>query len=187
MAGADNLGRLAIADTALLLIDVQEKFAPAIHGMDKVIDNCVRLVRGCRELGVPILVTEQYPQGLGRTVPQVAEALGDFKPLVKTAFSLFGDQDIAGAILNMNRPNLLVAGVEAHVCVIKTALDALGAGYAVHWIADAVSSRAADNAKAATKRARQCGAFLASTEMVLFQMIDTAEHEKFRAISKIVK
>ena len=187
MPGTGSFGRLSVNDTALLLIYMQEKFVPVIHEIERVTDNCARLVRGCRELGVPILVTEQYPRGLGRTVPQVAEALGKFRPMEKTAFSLFDDEAVSLAILDMNRPNLLVAGVEAHVCVIRTAMDARGAGYTVHWVRDAISSRTAANAETATRRAQQCGAFMASTEMVLFQMIDTAEHMKFRAISKIVK
>ena len=187
MREADGFGRLTIDDTALLVIDMQEKFVPAISAMGGAAEACARLIRGCRALGVPVLATEQYPQGLGRTGPAVAEALGDFTPYEKTAFSVFGDPAIAAAISQLNRPNLLLTGVEAHVCVIKSCLDALAAGYAVHWITDAVASRAATDARTAVKRARQCGAFLASAEMVLFQMLDTARHEKFRAISSIVK
>lgn len=187
MAGADSLGRLTLDDTALIVIDVQEKFQPAIHGMDGVENACARLVRGCRELGAPILVTEQYPEGLGRTVPRVAEALGDFEPMIKMAFSLFRDDAISRAIVGLGRRNLLLVGVEAHVCLIQTALDALDAGFGVHWISDGISSRAEASAEAAARRAVQCGAFMATAEMALFQMLETAGHGKFRTISKIVK
>ncbi|MFH1538332.1 MAG: isochorismatase family protein [bacterium] len=183
----DKFGRIKPEDTALLMIDVQEKFVPHIHGIDDVTKNCVRLIQGCKELGVPIIVTEQYPKGLGRTAGPVAEALGEFTPHEKTAFSLFEDEAIAGAIKKLGRPNLLMAGIEAHVCLIKTALDGIAEGYNIHWMSDAISSRTQANADAARRRAIQCGAFSSSAEMALFQMLESSKAPAFRAISGIVK
>lgn len=183
----DKYGRITREDAALILIDVQEKFEPHIHGMAGVVNRCVQLVRGCRELGVPILVTEQYPRGLGRTLAPLREALGDIPVYEKTAFSVFDDPAIAEAVRDLNRPNLLFAGVEAHVCLIQSALDALHKGYAAHWITDAISSRTIDNAAAAAARAAQCGVFPATAEMVLFQMLSNAADASFKTISNIVK
>lgn len=183
----DKFGRITREDTALVLIDVQEKFEPHIHGMASVVSHCVQLVHGCRELGIPILATEQYPRGLGRTLAPVREALGDIPVYEKMTFSVFDEEAVADAVRDLNRPNLLLAGVEAHVCVIQSALDALQKGYAVHWVSDAISSRTLDNAAAAAARAVQCGVFRASTEMVLFQMLNNAGDKSFKTISNIVK
>ncbi|HOC93189.1 MAG TPA: isochorismatase family protein [bacterium] len=185
--GKDAYGRITKEDSVLLIIDVQEKFVPHIKNIDEVIANCSRMASGCRAIGVPIIVTEQYPEGLGRTVPEVQEAIGDTAILEKTAFSVFADPAIASEIEKLGRPNLMLAGVEAHVCLIKTALDALAAGYNVHWIDDAISSRTKGNVRAARDRARRCGAFPSSAEMALFQLISSSKDEHFRAISKLVK
>ncbi len=187
MTEKDKYGRIKADDTVFLLIDVQEKFVPHIFGIDDVTANCIRMVKGCSELGVPIIVTEQYPEGLGRTVEQLRDALGDFTPYEKLTFSLFENEKIASAVRDLGRPNLLLAGIEAHVCLIKTALDGLANGYNVHWIADAISSRTKRNAHVASRRAFQCGAFSSSTEMALFQMMTSSMDAPFRAISKIVK
>lgn len=187
MTDSDKFGRIKPENTALLVIDVQEKFVPHINEIESVIANCVRMAKGCRELGVPVIVTEQYPEGLGRTVEPLKGALGGIVPYEKVHFSLFEDEKIAAAIKELGRPNLLVTGIEAHVCLIKTALDGLAAGYSIHWIADAISSRTKQNAEAAAKRALQCGAFISSTEMALFMMMDSSKDAPFRAISKIVK
>jgi nicotinamidase-related amidase len=183
----DKYGRITREDTALILIDVQEKFEPHIHGMAGVAAHCVQLVRGCRELGIPILVTEQYTRGLGPTLAPVREALGGIPVYEKMAFSIFEDQNIADAVRDLSRSNLLLAGVEAHVCLIQSALDAMHKGYTVHWITDAISSRTPENAAAAATRAAQCGAFTASTEMALFQMLGDASDPAFKTISNIVK
>jgi nicotinamidase-related amidase len=183
----DKLGRIKVEDTALIVIDMQEKFVPHINKINETIESCVRMVRGCIELGVPIVLTEQYPEGLGCTVPELQNVLGDIVPFEKTAFSLFQDEDIRAAIEKLGRPNLLLTGIESHVCLIQTALDGLAEGYNVHWISDAISSRHISNWKTATKRAIQCGAFSSSAEMSLFQLLVDAKHPKFRTVSKIVK
>ncbi|HOX28110.1 MAG TPA: hydrolase [bacterium] len=183
----DTFGRIKTSDTALLIIDIQEKFIPHIDNIDRVVENAARLAKGCRELEIPIIVTEQYPEGLGHRTEKIEEALGKYTPFEKTAFSLFEDKTIKAAIAELGRPNLLVTGIEAHVCLIKTVLDGLAEGYSMHWVADAISSRTKSNRKAAAARAIQCGAFSSSTEMALFQLISSSRDEHFRAISKIVK
>lgn len=182
-----EIGRIRRDDALLLVIDVQEKFEPVIPNIADVVRNTAILVRGCRELHVPILVTEQYPKGLGHTIPAVAEALGDFTPMEKMAFSLFREESIHSEINDVGRRDLIILGVEAHVCVIQTVLDARLHGFKVHLVSDAVSSRNPFNTDIAIQRAIQAGAFISSTEMLLFQMLETAADPSFRTISKIVK
>lgn len=181
-------GQLKREQALLLVIDVQEKFAPVIPDMDDVVKNAAILARGCRELKIPAIVTEQYRKGLGLTMPALVEALGsDYEPIEKMAFSLFNDKELHRKIDDMGRKDLLVLGVESHVCVLKTVLDARTHGYNVHLVVDAVSSRSPMNKDVAVRRAAQAGAFLTSAEIALFQMMDTAEDPAFRPISKIVK
>ena len=183
----DRYGRIGVDDALLIVIDMQERFQPHIHDIDAANGNCIKLIKGCRELGVPVIVTEQNPKGLGKTIGTVRAALVDYEPFEKTAFSIFEDRAIAEALKNAGRPNLLVCGIEAHVCVIKSALDALSLGYSVHWISDAISSRHESNAEAAARRAVQCGAFSSSAEMALFQLIASSEDPHFKALSRIVR
>ncbi|HOO57355.1 MAG TPA: hydrolase [bacterium] len=183
----NRFGRITTADTMLLLIDIQEKFVPHIFEIDRVIRNSVIVSKGCRISGIPIVITEQYPEGLGRTVPDLAEACGECRPFEKTAFSAFEDTAIFNEIKRIDRPNILLAGIEAHVCLIKTALDAIDLGYSIHWLVDCISSRTAANAETAFTRAVQCGAFASSAEMALFQLMESSSDANFRSISKLVK
>jgi isochorismate hydrolase len=176
-------------DTALLLVvDVQEKFAPVVSNFSEVVHNAAIVVRGCRELNVPIIVTEQYPKGLGKTVPEVVNALGDaYKPMVKSAFSIFDEADVHRAVDQSGRKDLILLGVEAHVCVIKSVLDGRRHGFFIHLVADAIGSRSPRNVEIALRRAAQAGAYVTSAEMALFQMLESSASVGFKEISKIVK
>ena len=163
----------------LLIIDVQERLMPVISNREQVEQNIVRLIRGSQILGVPILITEQYVKGLGHTVPVVREALGDaYKPLEKSCFSGFRD---------IERKQVIVAGVETHVCVYQTISEFLARGYEVTIVADAVSSRTQENKDIALRRLMSDGAKLSSTEMALFELTVASGTDEFRAISKLVK
>ncbi len=181
-------GRLKKEDTLLLIVDIQQRFVPHIHAIDGLLNNAAKITRGCILLGVPIIVTEQYPQGLGPTVAHVKGAIGHlFSPYEKDAFSVFDDRAITRAIEESGRKNILIGGIEAHICVIKSALDGIAAGYNMHWLTDVVSSRAEENAATATRRALQCGAFSCSTEMALFQLMETKNDREFQEISKLIR
>jgi len=177
-------------NTALILIDVQEKLFPVIDGHEAVADNIVRLIRGCDILSVPVLVTEQYVKGLGPTVPSIRAALEEttgYSPIEKICFSSYGCSEFVSQVEDLQRDQFLVAGIEAHVCVYQTVLDLLEAGHDVTVIADAVSSRTASNREIALQRMVADGAALSTTEMALFELTVKSGTEEFRAISKLVR
>jgi len=173
------MSRLDRSTALLLIIDVQEKLMPVIANHEQVEANIVRLIRGAQILGVPILITEQYVKGLGHTVAPLREALGDaHKPIEKSCFSGYRELD---------RKQVIVAGVETHVCVYQTVSDLLANGYEVTLVADALSSRTIENKETALRRMMSDGAKLSSTEMALFELTVAAGTEEFRSISMLVK
>ncbi|MFH1056172.1 MAG: hydrolase [Candidatus Altiarchaeota archaeon] len=181
-----DVGKLKEEDSVLIVIDVQEKFKLVIHGWDGTLVNIVKLVRGCQILDIPVIVTEQYPKGLGRTVQEIRDAL-DFNPVEKMSFSCFGEEGFKRKLEGFGRKTLVLCGVEAHVCLLNTTLDALEKGYKVHYVVDAVSSRNPTDKEIAVKRVIHAGAYPTSTEMILFQLLEKAGTEEFKEISKIVK
>ncbi len=176
------------SDAILVVVDVQERMMNAINNADQVIDNVTRLVAGCRELGLPVLVTEQYPKGLGATVQTVQEALGDaYKPLEKMSFSATRDLDFMQAFEASGKEHILICGVESHVCVYQTARDLFNLGWTVEVVADAVGSRKESNKMIALQRLELHGVDITSVETALFDMMESADIPEFKAISAIVK
>jgi nicotinamidase-related amidase len=178
---------LEINNTILLVIDVQEKLVPVICRREKLTENIQKLVRGAQALDIPILVTEQYPQGLGKTATGIAELMPDIKPLPKRSFSCYGDEGFKRVLDSSGRKQVLVCGIETHVCVYQTSLELKEAGYEVQVAADAVSSRTAENKEIGLNLMRQMGIIVTGTETALFELLKIAEGEKFKAISRIVK
>ncbi|MBN2098319.1 MAG: hydrolase [Dehalococcoidia bacterium] len=172
---------------ALVVIDIQEKLAQLMYRKEALFENAQKLIRGVQILEVPIIVTEQYPKGLGPTIREIAALFPDFKPLPKVAFSCCGDEGFQRELLALDRRQILICGIETHVCVYQTAVDLLASGYEVEVVADAVSSRTADNREVALQRMRDEGAGITSTEMALFDLMKVAEGPKFKEVSKIVK
>jgi nicotinamidase-related amidase len=173
--------------TLLLVVDVQARLAPVIAGHETVIANCARLIEGCRLLGVPLLVSEQYPKGLGPTVDQLRGLLRDDEVLEKISFSCLRDREIKERLAESGRDTLLVCGMEAHVCVTQSVLDALDEGYHVQVAADAVGSRSPENRRVALERLAQEGATVTTTESALFELLKAAGTDEFKQISKLVK
>ncbi len=181
-----NYGIPNRSETAFILIDIQEKFLPVIHGIETVINNANKLVKGADILKIPLIVTEQYPKGLGHTVDSIL--FKDNQDIIeKIHFDCFGCDAFIEKINVINPRTLVIFGIEAHVCVLKTCLSAISRGYNVHVVADAISSRTLENKSIAIERMRQSNAFIVSTEMILFQLIDQAGTDEFKEISKIVK
>ncbi|MCC6582933.1 MAG: hydrolase [Chitinophagales bacterium] len=177
-------GKLNLEDCLLLVIDIQERLIPVIHQHEEVIHNANILLKGMEILGVPVIVTEQYPKGLGNTCKEII--LGDdAKVMEKITFSCLGNDHIKESV--QTEKQIIICGVEAHICVLKTALDLLDEGYQVHLITDAVSSRKKENKQVAIERMKQSGVFISSTEMILFQLLDKAGTEEFKLISKLIK
>ena len=171
------------ARAALVVVDVQEAFRPAVGEFDAVAGNAAVLVQGARALGLPVVVTEQYPQGLGDTVPEVAEHLDGVARHAKTDFSAARAE---GFSLD-GRDQALVCGIEAHVCVQQTVADLLDAGVEVHVAADAVTSRTALNRRLGIEKMEASGAVVTSTEMALFELLGRAGTSEFKTIQGLVK
>jgi nicotinamidase-related amidase len=170
------------ARAALVVIDLQEAFAKAVEGFDAVAEQTAILVRGARTLGLPVLVTEQYPRGLGDTVEAVRDALDDVERLPKTVFSAVRAEgfDLAG------RDQALVCGIETHICVSQTVHDLLGGGVQTHVAVDAVASRTAANRELGLRKMEESGAILTSVETALFELLGEAGSDEFKTIQKLV-
>ena len=178
---------LSVDNSVLLVIDVQEKLFRAIHQKEQLMDNLQRLIKGIKILEIPILLTEQYPQGLVSTIPEIAQLLPVIKPLPKVCFSCCGDEAFLQAFKKLNRKQVLIAGIESHVCVYQTAADLLTAGYEVYAVSDTISSRNEQNSDIGLKMMTQLGAKITSTEAALFELLKVAKGDKFKAISQIVR
>ena len=183
--------RLLRSDALLLIIDVQEKLMPVIDRNADVAANIERLIRGCHLLdAIPILVTEQYVKGLGQTIEPLRRALEEtagYQPVEKSCFSAQGCGEFVAAMRMLKKKQIIVAGIETHVCVYQTATDLIAAGYDVTIVADAMSSRTAENRELAIRRMTAEGAHLGSTEMVLFELTVNSGTDEFKAIAKLVK
>ena len=174
-------------DTVLLIIDVQGKLAEVVYESEAVQKNISKLTRAAKILGVPVLYTEQYPKGLGHTVAPLEKLLTEEEPLEKIAFSCCVEESFMEKLRGLNRNNVLLTGMETHVCVYQTATELIEYGYSVHLIADAVTSRTRENREIGIRCIEKAGAWLKSTEMVIFEMLRIAQGEEFKAISKIIK
>jgi nicotinamidase-related amidase len=174
-------------DTVLLVVDMQERMLPAIHNQDELLANVVKLVRGFRRLEIPMLITEQYPQGLGPTVAPIREAMGEwYIPVEKMSFSACGDLHFMNQLEAAGRKNVILCGVETHVCVYQTAMDLLNLGYTVEVAADAVSSRSATNYRIGIDKMTSREVDITSVEMILFEMMIRADIPEFKDVQKIV-
>jgi len=177
---------LEIDNTVLVLVDFQGKLARIVQDSEQVIASACKLARGSAVLDLPIIWTEQNPAGLGPTVEELAGLLPG-EPIAKQAFSCWREPAFAKAITGMARRSVLLAGIETHVCVFQTAADLCEAGYDVHVVADAVSSRSADNRRIGLARIAATGATITSVEMAIFELLGAAGGERFKEILKIVK
>lgn len=173
--------------TVLLVIDVQEKLARVMAEKESLVPNLQKLIKGVRVLGLPVILTEQYPQGLGTTIPEVITLLPDIKPLTKMCFNCCDNEIFLENLKSSKRQQVLIAGIESHVCVYQTASALPGAGYEVQVVADCVSSRTLANKKIAIHKMRDVGISITSTEIALFELLKTAENKNFKDISQIVK
>ncbi|MBK8508828.1 MAG: hydrolase [Candidatus Competibacter sp.] len=170
--------------SCLLVVDFQERLMPAIHQADQVVANGVWLIQIARRLDVPVLASEQYPRGLGHTVSAIRELLPEDAFVEKTHFSCAAELDCMRRIDLLDRPQVVLVGAEAHVCVLQTALGLRMAGKDVYLVADGVSSRSPTDVQLALERMRAEGVRIVSREMVAFEWLHQAGTESFRAISR---
>jgi nicotinamidase-related amidase len=174
-------------DTALVLIDIQEKLAPAMHNKEALFNNLKKMVKGARLLGLPILWAEQNPDGLGPTIREISDLLPDKKPLRKFSFSCCGNEPFMKNLKAANCNNMLVAGIEAHVCVYQTVADLINLKFDVQVVADAVASRTPENRLIGLEKSKAAGAGLTSTETALFELLKEAKGDRFKEIINLVK
>lgn len=175
--------------TAVVVVDVQERLFAAMEPerRDEMVANVKLVCHTARRLGLPILLTEQYPKGLGSTLPEVRALLPDVPAIAKTSFSCCGAGDFVERLRALDVERVVLAGIEAHVCVLLTALDLLVAGYQVSIVADATCSRRRDRQELGLAQARQAGAVLTATETFVFQQLGSSDHAAFRELSKLLR
>jgi nicotinamidase-related amidase len=180
-------GLLQADNTGLLVIDVQPPLLDTMWNQKQLTANVRRLVEGARVLGLPVLVTEQNPERLGPTAECILEAVAGGSRLPKMAFSCCREKSVMDSLQALSRATWLLCGVEAHVCVSQTALDLLQHGYEVQVVADAVASRVRANWEAGLERARAAGAVITTTEMALFELLERAGTDEFRAVHRLIR
>lgn len=173
--------------TALICVDIQERLVPAMSDPTRLCRYATILMEAANILQLPLFTTEQYPQGLGSTLPELVKYLDPARLWAKTSFSCFGVDAFADALSACGRPHVAIFGIETHVCVQSTALDALAKGYQVTLLADAVDSRADANRQLSLQLLRDAGAVVTSTEAFLFALVKDAKSQHFKAVSKLIK
>jgi len=178
-----------MAQPVLVVTDVQERLFGAMDAerRDEMVRNLKILLAAARRLATPVVVTEQYPRGLGHTLPELRVLLGDVPALEKTAFSACGAEGFLERLREVGADPVILTGVEAHVCVLLTGLDLLSRGFRVSLVADAVCSRRAATMELGLAQARQAGAVITSTETVLFQLLGRSDTDAFREVSKLIR
>ena len=176
------------AHTALAIIDMQEAFRGKISDFAEVAARIALVTHAAQLLDVPVIVTEQYPRGLGHTASEITTVLpAGYEAVEKTAFSSCGAQDFISRLDVASARHVIICGIEAHVCVNQTTHDLLARGYTVHLLTDCIASRAQQNKQLGLAKMQQSGALPSSTEMALFELLRDAKHEQFKSIQKLIK
>lgn len=178
---------LKAEDTCLLIIDIQKRILPVIKDYELVVENILKLIKGFKAMGIPIYYTEQYPKGLGPTEEQIANELDGIKPIEKMTFSCSGAGELFNILREKNHTQIVVCGIESHVCVQQTVLDLIENGFQVNLAADAVSSRKEKDYDIALSRMGNHSAEVTTTESVLFELLNVCGTDVFKQVSKIVK
>lgn len=179
--------RVTTENTVLMVVDMQSKLLPAINDNKQVIENTVTLINGLKELKVPIIVTEQYKKGLGETIEEISNVVGEYEAFEKISFSAYENESIKKAIIDSSIRNIILCGTEAHVCVLQTLIDLRDAGYQVILVENCIGSRFDNDKKFAVKRAEYEGAIVVTFEQLLFELTRVAGTEVFKKIIKLVK
>jgi nicotinamidase-related amidase len=178
---------LEIGKSSLVVVDVQGKLATLMHNRQLLFKNIRILIEAAKILDIPVLWTQQCPAALGPTVPEIAELLDGIEPIDKSSFSCCGDGKFTSKLDSLNRRQVLLCGIETHVCIWQTAADLRDKGFTANVIADAVSSRTLENKQTALTHMLANGINIYSTEMALFELLKTADHPKFKQIVKLMK
>lgn len=176
------------ADTAAVVaIDIQEKLMPTIQRAERMVERSARLLRFAREIQIPVLWTEQYRKGLGPTIPAVAEALAGLHPIEKTAFGCMAHAPFQQALAGLGRRQLVLTGIEGHICVMQTAVGALAEGYEVFVVRDAIGSSSDEELAAGVARMEKAGATIVTTQMAMFELLREAGTPEFKRVLPLLK
>ncbi|MBI4848959.1 MAG: hydrolase [Nitrospirae bacterium] len=174
-------------NSILVIVDIQDKLAVVMKHKQRVTDNCLHLIEAAKLLNIPILVTEQYPKGLGQTVKEIKEAVPHYEPLEKVTFDCCRGDGFLEKIASLRKTHIILTGMETHVCVLQTCLGLLEKGYFVHLVSDAACSRKKDDFLSGRELMRDAGAVITCTETVLFQLLEKAGTPEFVTIVKRIK
>lgn len=179
---------LELTKSALVIIDMQEAFRTSITNFTATAERIAIMVEGAKLLGLPILITEQYPKGLGHTAVEITSVLPDnIEVIEKTSFSSCGAEPFRAQLKALAANHVLICGIEAHICVNQTVHDLLTDGYLVHLLTDCVTSRKLPDRKAATRKMQMSGAIPSTVELALFELMRDARHEQFKGIQRLIK
>lgn len=178
---------LTTDNTVLIVIDIQDRMFRVMHSKERFLQNLVKLIKGAQVLDIPVILTEQYPAGLGSTLPEINELLPDIKPIEKLCFNCYDEERFRQELELLNRQQVLIAGIEAHICVYQTAMSLLQSGYEVQVVVDCIASREPENKEVCLTKMSHAGISPTTTEMALFELLKVAKGEKFKQISNIVK
>jgi len=175
-------------NAALIVVDIQEGFRPIIADFNKIAERAAKMIRGCTILGVPVFVTEQYPKGLGETAAEIKSVFDDGTGVFeKTTFSSCGAESFVAGLTERGIEQVMICGLETHICVNQTAHDLLESGLQVHVLSDCVTSRFEYNRLAGLTKMQSSGVIESSIEMALFELIRDSRHEKFKEIQSLIK
>lgn len=171
----------------LVIVDIQERLVAAMDHRQRVTANCLHLIEAAKLLNIPMLVTEQYPRGLGLTISEIKTAIPDFSPFEKISFDCCRGSGFSDRVRSMKKKYIILTGMETHVCVLQTCLSLLKDGYFVHLVSDAVCSRKKSDFLTGREMMRNAGAVISCTESVLFQLLERAGSPEFNALSKRIR
>ena len=178
---------LTAENTLLLVVDVQGNLAHVMNDRETLFKSIINMIQGARVLGIEMLVTEQNPLGLGPTIPEISEHLKNIEPISKFSFSCCDNDQFMQALNSVKPENIVIAGIESHICVYQTARDLAKLEYNIQILSDAVSSRTAENKLIGLERSKAAGAGITSVETVLFELLKDAQRKEFKEILNIVK
>lgn len=187
MKTVKNQELLSKEGAALVIIDIQEKLFPHMAEKDRIAQNVAKLLKFAEIMKIPIVLTEQYPKGLGRTIPEVKRLIPNIHPIEKVDFNCLGSEEFKACLGRLEAKTLIITGIESHICATQTAIDGLNKGYNVYVVSDAVSSRSLADKAIAIERMRQSGVTIVSTEMLIYELLARAGTAEFKETLKLVK
>lgn len=178
---------LDVNDSCLVAVDIQAKLNPVMFDPARAPAGAAKLLKGAEILGVPALISEQYPKGVGATVDELQDLMPAGCPIEKNSFSCMADHDFAERLAGFGKQQVVVCGIEAHICVLQTTFQLLDAGAQVYVVADATASRREEDHRAALERIRDAGGWVVTVEMVLFEWLKHSGTPEFKQISQLIK